>query len=202
MNIRSIFMLGCTDMKITSAIFRRGIKGDNPILEDRVPQIAFIGRSNAGKSSLINSLTGFKNLAISSKTPGRTQEINVFLINNTHYFLDLPGYGYTKTKVEIFEKLGKLIYWYLFNSGYNPKVVLLIDAEIGPTESDLEMLHELEKAGRDIIVVLNKVDKIQKSKYRTHLEKISKQITGHDLFPYSSKTKVGIIELSRRLLTK
>lgn len=143
-------MLGCTDMKITSAVFRRGIKGDNPILEDRVPQIAFIGRSNAGKSSLINSLTGVKNLAISSKTPGRTQEINVFLINNTHYFLDLPGYGYTKTKVEIFEKLGKLIYWYLFNSGYNPKVVLLIDAEIGPTESDLEMLHELEKAGRDI----------------------------------------------------
>ena len=189
-------------MKITSAIFIRGIKGDNAILESRLPQIAFIGRSNAGKSSLINSLTGVKNLAISSKTPGRTQEINVFLINGTHHFLDLPGYGYTKTKVEIFQKLGKLIYWFLFNSGYSPTVVLLIDSEIGPTADDLEMLHELEKAGRDIVVVLNKVDKIKKSQYRNQLDKLSKQIVGHELFPYSSKTKVGIVELSRRLLAK
>lgn len=189
-------------MKITSAVFRRGIKGDNGILDDKKPQIAFIGRSNAGKSSLINSLTGVKNLAISSKTPGRTQEINVFLINNTHYFLDLPGYGYTKTKVEIFVKLGKLIYWFLFNSKYDPTVVLLIDAEVGPTPDDLEMLHELENAGRDIVIVLNKVDKIKKSQYRNQLEKLSKEIVGHELFPYSSKTKVGIVELTQRLLTK
>lgn len=188
-------------MKIMSAVFRRGVKGDNEILEDRTPQIAFIGRSNAGKSSLINSLTGVKNLAISSKTPGRTQEINVFLINNTHYFLDLPGYGYTKTKVEIFVKLGKLIYWYLFNSNNEPKVVLLIDAEIGPTNDDLEMLHELEKAGKDIVIVLNKVDKIKKSQYKNQLEKLSKQIVGHKLFPYSSKTKVGIKELTKELLS-
>lgn len=187
-------------MKITSAVFKRGIKGDNEILEDGTPQIAFIGRSNAGKSSLINSLTGVKKLAIASKTPGRTQQINVFLINNTHYFLDLPGYGFTKTNVEIFVKLGKLIFWYLFNSNSNPKVVLLIDAEIGPTDSDLEMLHELEKAGKNIVVVLNKVDKIKKSQYKNQLEKLGKQITGHKLFPYSSKTKVGIEELANELL--
>lgn len=189
-------------MKITSAVFKRGIKGDDGILDDKKPQIAFIGRSNAGKSSLINSLTGVKNLAISSKTPGRTKEINVFLINDTHYFLDLPGYGYTKTKVEIFVKLGKLIYWYLFKSGYDSTIVLLIDAEVGPTPDDLEMLHELEKAGKDIVVVLNKVDKVNKSQYRNQLEKLRKQIIGHELFPYSSKTKVGIEELRIRLLTK
>jgi GTP-binding protein len=188
-------------MKITSAVFKRGVKGDNAILEDGVPQIAFIGRSNAGKSSLINSLTGVKGLAISSKTPGRTQEINVFLINGTHYFMDLPGYGFTKTSVEMFQKLGKLIFWYLFNSNNNPKVVLLFDAEIGPTHSDLEMLHELEKAGKDIVVVANKVDKIPKSKYKSQLDKLAKQMTGHKLFPYSSQAKIGIEELASELLS-
>lgn len=188
-------------MKITSAVFKKGVKGDNQILEDGTPQIAFIGRSNAGKSSLINSLTGVKGLAISSKTPGRTKEINVFLINSTHYFLDLPGYGFTKTNDEIFASLGKLIFWYLFKSETNPKIVLLVDAEIGPTASDLQMLHELEKAGKNIVVVLNKVDKIQKSHYKHQLEKLGKQIVGHRLFPYSSKTKVGSEELLHELLS-
>jgi GTP-binding protein len=187
-------------MLITSAVFKFGIKGSHKILEDGTPQVAFVGRSNAGKSSLINSLTGVKGLAISSKTPGRTQEINIFLINGTHYFLDLPGYGYTKTKVKIFEKLGKLIYWYIFNSDNNPKVVLLVDAEIGPTDSDLEMLHELEKAGRDIVIVLNKVDKIQKSKYKIQVDKLTKQFRGHKVFPYSSKAKIGIEELATELM--
>jgi GTP-binding protein len=188
-------------MKITSAIFRRGIKGENGMLKDGIPQIAFIGRSNAGKSSLINSLTGVKGLAISSKTPGRTQEINIFLINGTHYFLDLPGYGFTKTKLKIFEKLGKLIYWYLFDSGIKQKVVLLFDAEIGPTDSDLEMLRELEKAEKRIILVANKADKIPKSKYKVHLDKLSKQLWGHKILPYSSVAKIGIEELTREILS-
>ncbi len=187
-------------MKITSAVFMRGVKGDDEILEDGVPQVAFIGRSNAGKSSLLNSLTGKKGLARTSSTPGRTQEINVFLVNKTHYFLDLPGYGFTTTKGKTWEKLGKLIFWYLFDSGHHQKVVLLIDAEVGPTEADLEMLHALEDARKDIVVVLNKVDKIKKSHYGNQLKKLSEQIPGHRLFSYSSKTKVGIDELSAELL--
>ncbi len=187
-------------MKITSAVFMRGVKGNDEILEDGVPQVAFIGRSNAGKSSLLNSLTRKKDLARTSSTPGRTQEINVFLVNSTHYFLDLPGYGFTKTKGKTWEKLGKLIYWYLFNSDYNQRVVLLIDAEIGPTADDLQMLHELEATGKDIIVVLNKVDKIKKSHYGNQLKKLNAQFMGHKTFPYSSKTKVGIEELSAELL--
>lgn len=189
-------------MKITSARFLRGVKGDNGILENGFPQIAFIGRSNVGKSSLLNSLTGSKNLAITSKTPGRTKEINVFLINETHYFMDLPGYGFAKTETKIWEKLGKLIYWYLFDSKHKPRVVLLIDAEIGPTHSDIEMLRELEKAGKDIIVVLNKVDKIKKSQYLNQLKNLSKQLVGHRLIPYSSKSKIGIQELTDVLLKK
>ena len=187
-------------MKITSAVFKRGIKGTNDVLDSNIPQIAFIGRSNAGKSSLINSLTNNKKLAIASKTPGRTQEINVFLINSTHYFLDLPGYGFAKTKVEVWEKLGKLIYWYLFDSGYEQTVVLIIDAEIGPTTDDLQMLTELERAGKDIVIVANKVDKIKKSQYLAQLKKLEQQLPGHTLFPYSSEKKIGIEELRERLL--
>lgn len=187
-------------MNITSAVFKRGVLGDNKILENGMPHVAFIGRSNAGKSSLINSLTGVKNLAITSQTPGRTQQINVYLINNTHYFMDLPGYGFTKTKVKIFEKLGKMIFWYLFDSDNNPKVVLLVDAEIGPTDDDMQMLHELERAGKDIVVVLNKVDKIRKSHQLTQITKLRTIFNGHKVFPYSSKTKVGIEELRTELL--
>jgi GTP-binding protein len=187
-------------MKITSAVFVKGLKGDNDILGNDIPQIAFIGRSNAGKSSLMNSITGVKKLAISSNTPGRTKEINVFLVNGTHYFMDLPGYGFAKTEIEVLRKQGKLILWYLFDSGYVNKVVLLFDAEIGPTVDDIEMLRALEKAGHDIIVVANKVDKIPKSKYQHQLSLLSKKIPGHTIFPYSSKAKVGINELTSRLL--
>ncbi len=187
-------------MEIKSAVFKKGLKGDNAILEDGRPQVAFIGRSNAGKSSLLNSLTGQKNLAITSKTPGRTKEINVFLINGTHYFMDLPGYGFAKTSGETLDKLGKLIFWYLFDSKHNQKVVLLIDAEIGPTKDDLRVLRELERTGKELVIVLNKVDKIQKSKYQHQLKKLGEQLSPHKLFPYSSKTKVGLADLTLELL--
>lgn len=187
-------------MKITSAKFIRGVIGDNEILEDGTPQIAFIGRSNAGKSSLLNSLTGKKNLAITSNTPGRTRQINVFLINETHYFLDLPGYGYAKAGGKTLKKFSDLIYWYLLESKHNPKVVLLIDSGIGPTVDDLTVLKNLEDAGKNIIVVANKVDKIKKSQYRNQLNKLQQQIPHHKLFPYSSKTKIGIEELTNELL--
>ncbi len=187
-------------MKITSAKFMRGVVGDNEILEDGTPQIAFIGRSNAGKSSLLNSLTGKKKLAITSNTPGRTKEINVFLINDTHYFMDLPGYGYAKAGGKTLKKLSNLIFWYLFESNNNPIVVLLIDSVVGPTDNDLYVLRELEQAGKEIVIVANKVDKIKKSQYKNQLDNLRKQIGNHKLFPYSSKTKVGIDELTDRLL--
>jgi len=190
-------------MFIQSAVFKSGLKGTNKLLDNGIPQVAFIGRSNVGKSSLINSLTGTKNLAIASKTPGRTKEINIFSINNgTHYFLDLPGYGFAKANGVLLEKLGKLIYWYLFDTAYQPKVVLLVDAEIGPTASDLEMLRALEKAGKDIVIVLNKVDKIKKSQYLNHMKKLGQQFVGHKLFPYSSKTKIYTEALVNELLRK
>jgi GTP-binding protein len=187
-------------MKITSTKFIKGVVGPDPILENGTPQIAFIGRSNAGKSSLLNSLTGVKKLAVTSKTPGRTRQINVFLINDSHYFLDLPGYGYARAGAQMLEKLSELIFWYLLDVDYNQRIVMLIDSVVGPTANDLKVLRELEKAGRDIVIVLNKVDKIKKSQYRNQMKKIGDQLQGHILFSYSSQTKVGITELAEELL--
>jgi GTP-binding protein len=187
-------------MKITSTKFIKGVVGPDLILENGTPQIAFIGRSNAGKSSLLNSLTGVKKLAVTSKTPGRTRQINVFLINDSHYFLDLPGYGYARAGAQMLEKLSELIFWYLLDVDYNQRIVMLIDSVVGPTANDLKVLRELEKAGRDIVIVLNKVDKIKKSQYRNQMKKIGDQLQGHRLFSYSSQTKVGITELAEELL--
>jgi GTP-binding protein len=189
-------------MNITSAKFIKGVVGPDELLDNGTPQIAFIGRSNAGKSSLLNSLTNTNKLAITSKTPGRTREINVFLINQTHYFMDLPGYGYAKAGGPTIKKISDLISWYLFESPHNPKVVVLVDANIGPTKDDLGILSELEKAGKEIFVVLNKVDKIKPSKYHNQLKKLKQELPRYKLFPYSSTKKIGIAELRQELLAE
>jgi GTP-binding protein len=187
-------------MKITSATFVTGLVGTSTKINPEIPQVAFVGRSNAGKSSLLNSLTRSKKLAVTSKTPGRTKEINVFLINGTHYFMDLPGYGYAKTGLKTLEKLSSLIYWYLFESPYDPTVVLLIDSVVGPTDDDLGMLQMLEEAGKPIVIVANKVDKIKKSQLQNRMNELRDTFNGHRFVPYSSKAKVGIDELTRELL--
>jgi len=187
-------------MQVNSAKFLRGINGSDEILEGGTPQIAFIGRSNVGKSSVINSLTNQKGLAVTSSSPGRTRQINLFLINNSHYLLDLPGYGYAKASYEIRDQLFKLIDWYLFKSPYQQKkVVLIIDANVGPTKDDLEMLQTLEEFNKDVVVVANKIDKIKKSKYEAQLQVVKDLIGGHIIIPYSSHEKVGIRALAHEI---
>src|SRR3989338_837689 len=100
-------------MKIISAKFVKGINGTDDILYDEKFQVAFLGRSNVGKSTLINSLTMRRNLARSSSTPGKTIRMDFFLINNDLYFVDFPGYGFAERSLEKREKLGKMILWYL-----------------------------------------------------------------------------------------
>lgn len=183
-------------MNIRSATFIQGIVGTHEILEGDTPQIAFIGRSNAGKSSVINSLTGQKKLARTSSFPGRTQEINLFMINKRIYFLDLPGYGYAKLSKTDREWLQKLTDWYLFNSGYDhKKIVLIIDANVGPTDKDLAMIKRLEEAEKDIIIVANKIDKIRKANYIKQLKKIHAEVGEHTLVPFSSKERIGVQHL-------
>lgn len=179
-------------MQIVSAKFIKGINGSDEILEGGLPQIAFIGRSNVGKSSVINSLTRQKGLALTSAYPGHTRQINLFLINNSFYLLDLPGYGFARASREVREHLFKLIDWYLFKSPYRQKkVVLIIDANIGLTDDDLEMLAALEDFNKDVVVVANKIDKIKKSKYDGQLSEIKDAVGEHKIIPYSSHDKIG-----------
>src|SRR3989339_1336005 len=173
-------------MNITSAKFIKGVVGEDQILNDGTPQIAFIGRSNVGKSSVINSLTKQKNLAISSNTPGRTREINVFLINKSIYFVDLPGYGYAKISKEGRNQLRELIHWYFVTSTYHQeKIIFIIDAEVGPTKIDAEMLRILEEQHKNIVIVANKVDKIKPSQYTQKMQIIHDFLGHYTIVPYS-----------------
>lgn len=188
-------------MKITQAKFIKGIVGTDDTLDDGIPQIAFIGRSNVGKSTTINTLTNQNKLAITSSFPGRTQQINMFLVNDSFYLMDLPGYGYARTSGKGREKIQELIYWYLFNSHYNQKyVVLIIDANVGPTKDDLEMLFHLEKADKRIIVLANKIDKIKKSEYQKKINNLSKIFHKHKLIPFSALKNIGESEIVSLLI--
>ncbi|NVN97399.1 ribosome biogenesis GTP-binding protein YsxC [Candidatus Nomurabacteria bacterium] len=184
-------------MKITSTKFIKGLVGDDDILADGIPQIAFVGRSNVGKSSLINTLTESSSSRTSS-FPGRTQEINIFLVkndsNNSYYFVDLPGYGFARASGLGREKIGELIDSYLFNSIYaQKKIVMIIDATVGMTEKDILMFNELINHDKDFIIVANKIDKLTQSEYHkkmTELKKMAGDI--YPIIPFSNKTKKGL----------
>lgn len=188
-------------MKITSARFIKSVLGSDGIFDNGIPQIAFIGRSNVGKSSVINSLVNQNSLANTSSFPGRTQMINLFLVNDSLYFVDLPGYGYAKVPNELRNSLIAMIKWYFFVSDYEQKrVVVIIDASIGPTQDDVDMLHSLEDYKKNIVVVANKIDKIKKSEYQKQFKKIKELVGVHRIIPYSAKKNIGVEELLRELL--
>ncbi len=183
-------------MTITSATFVRGITGPDPLLLSDTPQIAMIGRSNVGKSSVINTLVQKKGLAVTSSTPGRTREINIYNINNAFFLMDLPGYGFARGSHSEREALQRLIYWYLIQSEYHQKyVVLIIDANVGPTANDIETLRTLEVAGKNILIVANKIDKIRPSDYHKQMQKVTNLMGGHTVLPYSAEKKIGTDEL-------
>ncbi|MBI3633344.1 MAG: ribosome biogenesis GTP-binding protein YsxC [Candidatus Vogelbacteria bacterium] len=188
-------------MKIKSAKFIKGVRGTHTLLENGIPQVAFIGRSNVGKSSTINALTNQKGLARTSSFPGRTQEINIFLINESFYLIDLPGYGFAKAPLELREKILKLIRWYLIDSGVvQKKIVLIIDASVGATDSDIEMLGILEKENKNVVVVANKFDKIKSSERIKQLKKIQDVFIDHKVIPFSAEKKIGLDELIDEVL--
>jgi GTP-binding protein len=188
-------------MHIKSAEFIKGIIGSDSILDQGIPQIAFVGRSNVGKSSIINILTGAKKLAISSSTPGRTMQLNFFLINKKVFFVDLPGYGYAVASMQQSEKMRQLIEWYLMSAETSPdKVVLVIDSKVGPTQFDLDMLELLRKNNHNIIIVANKIDKIKPSEIEKKKRSIVETLQILDIIYFSSKTKKGRNELLARIM--
>jgi len=188
-------------MNIKSVQFIKGVIGPDKIFENGKPQMAFIGRSNVGKSSVINSLTSQKDLARTSSFPGRTREINLFLINNSFYLVDLPGYGYAKIPEARRREIEALINWYFFVSGYEQKqVFLIIDAKVGPTSADLEILRALEEYKKKVVIIANKIDQIKPAEYDQQFKKITGLIGNHKIIPYSAKKNLGLKELLKQLL--
>lgn len=187
-------------MKITSAEFVKGVVGTDEVLESHIPQVAFIGRSNSGKSSVLNTLANKKGLARTSSLPGRTQMINLFLINKSLYFVDLPGYGFAKLPKETQQWLQKLIFWYLFKAEYKQKaVVMIIDANVGLTELDKEMFFSLQAQEKYIVIVANKIDKIKKSLLQEKLQDIQDFVGDCLVIPYSATKKIGVNLLTNEI---
>lgn len=187
-------------MKITSAEFKKGIVGPDEILFNGKPQFAFIGRSNVGKSSVINSIVNQKNLVKTGKKPGKTTEINFFLINNKFYFVDLPGYGYAKLSPEKREKIRNLILWYITDPDVRPKkIILILDIKAGFTAFDKEMIEILRSQGHSYIILANKADKLNKRDLATQLEQIRTESYEENVIPHSATTRIGRAELIDRL---
>ena len=181
------------NMAISSAKFVKSLVGEDELLEDGVPQIAFIGRSNVGKSSVINSLTGQKDLAKTSSFPGLTKLINIFLVSKSVYFVDLPGYGFAKVNKDLKQGFQQLTEWYLFENDFEKcKVVLIIDAKIGIMESDLLMFQKLKDHKKHVIIVANKIDKVKSSELEAQLNKIHAAFGKKVVIPYSSVKRTGI----------
>jgi GTP-binding protein len=156
---------------------------------DRLPEVAFLGRSNVGKSSLINTLTGQKRLAFTSGTPGRTQTINFYRINDAFYFVDLPGYGYARVPPQLVQDWKKLIEHYLRHREYLRFSCLILDARRGWMEKDLDLKRWLEEQGREFLVVATKTDKMNRSDLERGLQAIRQE--GVEPLPFSAATGRG-----------
>lgn len=166
--------------------------------DTQFPEIAFAGKSNVGKSSLINSLMNRKSLARTSATPGKTQTINWYNINSELYLVDLPGYGYAKVSISEKEKWGKLIERYLHNSKQLKAVFLLIDIRHDPGNNDKMMYDWIVSQGFEPIIIATKSDKIKRSQLQKHLKMIKEGLQllpGTKIFPFSSLSKQGKEEI-------
>lgn len=187
-------------MKVFKAEFARGIIGGDYSSADNFPHVAFLGRSNSGKSSVINSLTGQKNLVRSSKVPGKTIEANFFRINDSFYLADFPGYGFARRSIADRNRMLKRIFWYLEFSNVKPKAVfLVIDANVGLTKLDWEMIQVIKKNNHHIVIIANKVDKMVKSKRAEKIAAIVEEARGIPVLEYSAKTNEGEGELLKKI---
>ncbi|MCI8691994.1 MAG: YihA family ribosome biogenesis GTP-binding protein [Lachnospiraceae bacterium] len=171
---------------------------ENRLPENRLPEVAFAGKSNVGKSSLINALMNRKSLARTSSQPGKTQTINYYNINNSLYFVDLPGYGYARANEKVKAQWGRMVENYLHRSKMLRQVFLLIDIRHAPSENDRMMYDWILKNGYSPIIIATKLDKIKKSQIEAQMELIASTLRteeGTVMLPFSSQTKQGRDEI-------
>ena len=186
-------------MKITAAEFVRSSFEKNHWTTDGLPEVAFLGRSNVGKSSLLNSLVQRKALARTSNTPGRTQSINFFLINGSFYFVDLPGYGYARVSKSMRADWGKMAEEYLSERANLVLAIQLIDVRHEPTDLDRQLNGWLTANGLKFVVAATKTDKLSANQLNKQLNVIGKTMPGGTVIAYSSVTGRGRDELLNQI---
>jgi GTP-binding protein len=178
-------------MKITSAEFVKSAFEEEHWPLDERPEIAFLGRSNVGKSSLINSLLGVKGLARTSSTPGRTQSLNFFLINNRFRFVDLPGYGYARVPKLIRASWGDMATNYLAKRSQLMLSIQIVDSRHEPTTLDLQLNEWLAAHAKPRIVVATKSDKLSNNELRKNFERVRRTLDAEQIIAYSAVTGQG-----------
>ncbi|MDE6924025.1 MAG: ribosome biogenesis GTP-binding protein YihA/YsxC, partial [Acetatifactor sp.] len=170
--------------------------------ESQLPEVAFAGKSNVGKSSLINALMNRKALARTSSQPGKTQTINFYNVNNALYFVDLPGYGYARANEAVKAQWGKMVERYLHKSKQLKQVFLLVDIRHAPSENDCIMYDWIKKSGYQPVIIATKLDKIKRSQVQGQLKQIRSVLGmggGDTIIPFSAETKQGRDEIYRIL---
>jgi GTP-binding protein len=178
-------------MKITSAEFIKSAFDKRGWVTGGLPEIAFLGRSNVGKSSLINSLLGRKGLARTSNTPGRTQSINFFFINEDFYFVDLPGYGYARVSKSMRSDWGKMAEEYLSDRQQLALCIQLVDSRHAPTMLDKQLNEWLVFNKKPHLIAATKADKLSSNKLRNSLAQIGEDLPETSVLAYSSETGKG-----------
>ena len=184
-------------MKVVSTEFIKSAFAEEHWPTHALPEIAFLGRSNVGKSSLINSLLGVKGLARTSSTPGRTQSLNFFLINNRCRFVDLPGYGYARVPRNIRAEWGEMATNYLAK---RPELVLsiqIVDSRHEPTSQDLQLNEWLRHHAKPRVVVATKADKLSNNELRKSIERVRRAMEAERVISYSATTGRGREEIWR-----
>lgn len=185
-------------MLIKTAEFAGSAKQKKDYFNHQFPEIVVVGKSNVGKSSLINALTGNGKLARVSKQPGKTRLINFFLLNRQFYLVDLPGYGFARASKIEKESWDEMMRTYFENSEQLQAAILLLDIRHKPTKEDIAMLHYIEYYAIPYVVCLTKADKIAKSKRKNEAVHKRKEIPSsfaYDILPVSSEERYGIQEL-------
>lgn len=178
-------------MKIHSAEFIKSAFNQSHWVEGNLPEIAFLGRSNVGKSSLLNSLLNRKKLAKTSNTPGRTQSINFFLVNEAFYFVDLPGYGYAKVSKQMRSEWGEMAEEYLANREQLVLSIQLVDSRHKPTALDQQLHEWLQFHQKEHIIIATKADKLSNNKLNKSLREIKTTLSGSKIISFSSVTGKG-----------
>jgi GTP-binding protein len=186
-------------MKVVTAEFLKSAFQETDWPRDSKPEIAFLGRSNVGKSSLINSLLSVRGLARTSSTPGRTQSLNFFVVNNDFKFVDFPGFGYARVPREIKSSWGDMATGYLAK---RPQLVLsihIVDSRHEPTKQDLQLHEWLETSNKPRLVVATKSDKLSNNELKKNLEHIARVLNHDSVMAYSAKSGRGREQLWRAI---